>query len=184
MSKREYNKIKSMTLEQVKAHYPPKEDDIFDEDYWYKGVYTYGKELYEFGKYSDFSPPKKSMKNFFKNKELMSRYDEYDFYIVAPEFLEYIIESYKSRVAKYYNEMISPFLGVKDNPSEFLNSIKTIYGIRDNKYECDFSKITTEEQTALFKMIEHVRSFRTEWVQLTPYNLQNGDAITTSWKYE
>lgn len=33
-------------------------------------------------------------------------------------------------------------------------------------------------------MIEHIRSMRTEWTCLTPYNLKNGDNITTSWKYE
>jgi hypothetical protein len=193
MPKREYNKIKSMNQEELIQHYKidvAADDDIDDEGYWYKGVYQYGKDLYEFGKYTDFNPPKKSLKPFFKNKELMERYAENDFYVVTPEFLEYIIEMYTNRVKNYYNEMMIPFLGTRDElfdrekPSEFLNSIKIEYSYPKNKYEFDFTKITQEEQNALFDIIEHVRSFRTEWTLLTPYNLKNGDAVSTSWKYE
>lgn len=191
MPKSEYNKIKSMTSEQLIAHYKIEVGDFFDGDnYWHKGVYDYGKELYEFGKYVDFDPPKKSSKPFFKKKELMARYDEYDFQIVTPEFLEYVIESYRKRILTYYNDMITPFFGKKDGimvreePTNFLNSIKIIYNYPDNKYQFDFNKITDDEQTALFKVLEHVRSFRNEWSLLTPFNLKNGEAITTSWKYE
>jgi len=187
MPKKEYNKIKSMAPEQVREFYGIELEKEYDgTDYWYKGVYEYGKELYNFGKYTDFNPPKGCMRPFFKKKEMKDRYEEYDFWIVTPEFLKYLIESYKVRVTDYYNEMMTPFFGngkfdKRDN--DFLNSIKVDYGIK-NKYKFDFTKITDDQQNALFEIIEHIRSMRTEWTCLTPFNLENGDEITTSWKYE
>jgi hypothetical protein len=186
MPKREYNKIKSLTEDDLIAFYGIEKED---DGNWYKGVYEFGSDLHEFGKYTDFEPPKKSIKPFFKNKDLMSRYKEYDFYIATPEFLAYIIESYKQRTAQYYNKMLIPFFGAKgsfserEKPSLFLNSIKTHYGI-DNQHEFDFSLITKEEQTALFLILEHMKSMRVEWTIFDPYDLTKGSSITTSWKYE
>jgi len=181
MPKTEYNKIKSMNKEQLVDFY---NIDIDDDGYIDKSVHDYGKCLYELGKYTDFKPPKNSMKPFFKNKELMEVYDENEFYIVAKEFLAYIIDSYKDKITNYYNDMVLPFLP-SDIPSNFLNSIKTdtrYYPKRDITF--DFSKITQDEQNALFKMIEHMRTMRSEWVYLTPYDLESGEDITSSWKYE
>lgn len=188
MPKQEYNKIKSMTPEQFVVHYNIDKDE--DDDRWYKGVYDFGKELYEFGKYVDFEPPKGSMKPFFKKKEMKERYEEYEFFVVTPEFLEYVIGTYKKRVEDYYNKMMLPFFGKsesisdREDPSTFLNSIKTEYRYPDNKHTFDFSLITEEEQTALFNIFEHIRSMRSEWTVLTPYDLTRGDEVTTSWKYE
>lgn len=116
MPKREYNKIKSMTKEQLIEFYniEVSGEGSFDAGYWHKSVYEYGTELYEFGKWTGFTPPKKSLKPFFKNKELMKKYDEYDFFIVTKEFLGYIIETYKQKIADYYNDMMKPFFGVSD----------------------------------------------------------------------
>ena len=188
MPKREYNKIKSMTTDQLQAFYNIEIEE--GEKYWYKGVYEYGESLYEFGKYTEFDPPKKSLKPFFKNKELMARYDEYDFFVVTPEFLEYIIESYKKRISDYYNDMMMPFFGKsedwteREKPTTFLNSIKTKFKYPESDHTFDFSLITQEEQNALFKIIEHIRSMRPEWTHLSPYNLKEGNGVTTSWKYE
>lgn len=183
MPKKEYNKIKSLTKNEMFDFYKIKSDNESDDDDddRYKGVYEFGKELYEFGKYTDFEPPKKSMKSFFKKPCLKEMYEEYDFYIVTPEFLAYLIENYSNKVRKYYDEMIMPFMGEE---SDFLNSVEIKRDFPDNNYAFDFSKITNTQQTALFKIIEHVRSMRTEWVQLTPYDLEGGDSITTSWKFE
>lgn len=192
MPKREYNKIKSMTKDQLIEHYKiEREDYEIEEGYIGMGVYDFGKELYEFGKYTDFEPPKGSLKTFFKNKELNKYYtDEHDFNIVTPEFLAYIIDSYKKIVTDYYNDMMNPFFGKKverydrDNPTDFLNSVKVEYNYPNNKYNFDFSLITQEEQNSLWKIIDHVRSMRTEWTTITPYDLSRGDEVTTSWKYE
>jgi hypothetical protein len=192
MPKREYNKIKSMTKDQLIEHYKiEREDYEIEEGYIGMGVYDFGKELYEFGKYTDFEPPKGSLKTFFKNKELNKYYtDEHDFNIVTPEFLAYIIDSYKKIVTDYYNDMMNPFFGKKverydrDNPTDFLNSVNVEYNYPNNKYKFDFSLITQEEQNSLWKIIDHVRSMRTEWTAIIPYDLSRGDEVTTSWKYE
>jgi hypothetical protein len=191
MPKREYNKIKSMTREQLVEHYNLKNEQDEDDNYIGMGVYDFGKPLYEFGKYTEFEPPKGSQKTFFKNKELNKKFTvDHDFAIVTPEFLEYIIDSYKKRVEDYYNKMMVPFFGEKeeryhrDEPSDFLNSVKVEYNYPNNKYEFDFSKITQEEQNALWDIIDHVRTMRFEWAQTKPYDLTEGDEVTTSWKYE
>lgn len=189
MPKREYNKIKSMTEDELVKFYNITYED--DGSGWYKGAYEYGKVLHEFGKYDGFNPPKTSMKHFFKKPELKKIYSDANFYTVTPEFLEYVIETYKQRVINYYNDMLTPFFGydyennyTKRNPSEFLNTIKTEYNYPTNKHIFDFSKITQEEQNALFKILEHMYSMRSEWTYLTPYNLNKGDEVTNSWKYE
>jgi hypothetical protein len=181
-----------MTKDQLIEHYKiEREDYEIEEGYIGMGVYDFGKELYEFGKYTDFEPPKGSLKTFFKNKELNKYYtDEHDFNIVTPEFLAYIIDSYKKIVTDYYNDMMNPFFGKKverydrDNPTDFLNSVNVEYNYPNNKYKFDFSLITQEEQNSLWKIIDHVRSMRTEWTAITPYDLSRGDEVTTSWKYE
>lgn len=180
ITKKEYNKIKNFSK---KALYKYKKEDPKDG---YVGVYNIcPKTLYEFGKYVEFGK-KKFFKPVFKNKLLHEDYnDEGEFVIVEKEFLVHVISYYKERIQGYYNDMIKPFLGEKDHSyGEFMNSIKTNHGYPDDKYTFDFSKITDKEQTALFKIIEHVRDFRTEWVQLTPFDLEKGDEVTTSWKYE
>lgn len=184
--KREYNKIKSMTCEQLIEHY---NIEVDKDGYWYKGVYDYGTELYEFGKYVDFDPPKSSMKPFFKKKETQLRYvDDYEFFVVTPEFLEYIINHYTEKINKYYSEMVTPFYNDDHNFgwSEFLKSAKRGYNMSKNKdtYEFDFSKITKEEQTALYEIINHVRSNSFEWDRTKPFNLKEGTHVSTSWKYE
>jgi len=183
--KREYNKIKSLTTQEVYDYY--KKDK--DEDYI--GAYEFCKKLYELGKYVEFKPPTKSILTFFKNKKTQKYWNEDgELVIVTKEFLAYVIDSYKEKVKNYYNDMVMPFFGKRDSfldhedPSNFLNSIKTEYNYPNNKYKFDFTKITDDEQTALFKIMEHVRSMRSEWTVLTPYDLEEGDEVTTSWKYE
>lgn len=189
--KKEYNKIKSMTKEELIEHY---QLEVEEECGYYigMGVYNFGEKLFNFGKYNDFNPPKKSLKTFFKNKELNKYFtDEHDFNVVTKEFLEHIIENYTEKVKGFYNNMMNPFFGIKeriidrDKPSEFLNSVDIEYNFPNNKCTFDFSKITQEEQNALFKIIEHVRHMQREWVFTTPYNLKSeSKCITTSWTYE
>jgi hypothetical protein len=183
MPKREYNKLKSLTLGELREMYP-----MGDDDYWYKGPYEFGEKLYEFGKYTDFKPPKDSLKPFFKKKETQEFYADTEFHVVTKEFLGYIIESYKQRVVKYYNDMLGPFFGDLGErgttASGFIKSVKTEYGFHKDKRNYDFSKITQEEENALFSIFEHLLSMSTEWVSLSPYDLETKDTVTDSWKYE
>jgi hypothetical protein len=155
----------------------------------YLGVYDIADRenfCYEFGKYTEFDD-KKFFKPVFKNKETQAYYDsEHDFWIVGKEYLELIINHYTDKVRNSYNEMLTPFLD-KDSDhrgSEFLNSVKTEYKLNGNEYTFDFSKMSSNQQTMLFKIFEHMRSMRMEWVSFLPYDLKSGNEVTTSWKYE
>ncbi len=175
LPKKEYNKIKSLTVDEVCAY---KGEE-------YVSVYKFGNELYEFGKYVDFKPPKGSVKTFFKKKDTEKNWNgDGELKVITKEFLAYIISTYDERVTKYYNDMVTPFIDGEYKKGKFLNSVKTEHSYPNNKYTFDFSKITESEQTALFNILEHMRSFRSEWVDLKPYNLEKGIEITTSWKYE
>lgn len=141
-------------------------------------------ELYEFGKYTEFDD-KKFYSNFFENKETQDNYtSDHDFWIVKKEYLEHIIEHYKQKIVDYYNKMMKPFFGDDVKFSDFMESIKTSYDGGNKNHTFDFTKITQEQQTQLFEVLHHMRSMRSEWTFLCPYNLERGDQVTNSWKYE
>jgi hypothetical protein len=164
ISKREYNKIKSLNQKQLSQFYNVEEDDC------YRG---FVKELYEYGKYVEFQPPKKSFKPFFKNKELQKQYNEdQELYAVTDEFFAYTIDSYKEIIQTYYIKMLAPFR--EDH------AILSLY----NK-DYDLSELSLEQKNAVLKMIQHVNSMSMEWLALTPYDLHNDTSeINSSWKYE
>lgn len=183
LPRKKYNKIKSLTIPEIFDYYEWKPKYEGDEPYL--GVYDFGERLYEFGAYVDFKPPKGSLKTFFKKKDVESNWNEDgELKVVTKEFLAYIINTYRERVKKYYNDMYTPFFHDEDNKPNFLNSVKLDYGEHEKKYKFDFSTITDNEQTALFKILDHIRTMRSEWVHLTPFDLVDGNEITTSWKYE
>lgn len=190
MPKREYNKIKVLDEKGLIGFYNIEVVDVFDgPDYWYKGVYEYGKSLHEFGKYTGFAPPKGSIKPFFKNKELMKRYDEHDFYVATPEFLIYVIEGYKQRVKDYYSKMVAPFYQERwDTKSELIKTAKRSFSSSlDDTYEFDFTKATPEEQTQMMVMFEHMRSMWLEWTSknISPVDTElKNNIVSASWKYE
>lgn len=184
----EYNKIKDMTKEEIFEY---KGEDLEDGCV---GVYELVDGVYELGKYVDEFPNKLFLP-VFTNKETKKYFtEENDFFIVGKEFLPYLIEHYAEKVRSYYRDMLDPFFKpegkYRRNPSEFLNSIKTEYGEDlKNHHTFDYNKITSEEETALFNMIEHIRSMGAEWGisfmdDIRPYRLEKGDEVTTSWKYE
>ena|ERR1035437_3480717 len=178
ISKEEYNKIKCFNQKQLCAYKGEEDKEC------YVGAYEVVKELYEFGKYTEFDN-EKFFTPFWDNKEFQ-KYYEGDFWIVNKEFLKHIIEHYADKVKLYYNKMLSPFFSGKYDrePSEFLNTIKTKYGGDEHEHKFDFSKITDNEQTQLFNIIEHVKGMRSEWVNEFAYDLGENDKITGSWKYE
>lgn len=180
--KEDYHKIKDFTKEEL---YKYKNCDI--EEDWV-APYDVVKEIYELGKYVDMFD-ETFFKPFFENEELQSHMNsDGEFLIVEKEFVKTIIERYTENIKKYYNEMYIPFFGEHYDSSEFLNTVSHTVKITDDdilyNYSFDFSKITQDEVNAFNKMINHVRSMRSEWVHLTPYDLDNGDSVTTSWKYE
>jgi len=190
LSLEEYNQIKDLNKEEL---YKLKDEDLEDG---YVGVYNIvPNKLYELGKYVDVFP-EEYFSPFFTNEELQKHCTEgHDFYIVGKEFLANVIDSYSEKIRSLYKDMLDPFFTHEDkyhfNPSEFLNTIHTDYGEGLTRhYTFDFDKITPQEQTALFKIIEHVKSMGNEWGvktfmdKMRPYRLEKGGEVTTSWKYE
>ncbi len=171
MPKRDYNKVKSLDLKALHEAYG-------HEFSFYKQT----KELYEFGKYVDFDPPKGSTSPFFKKKEVKEQHEDYNPLVVTKEFLAYVINKYRQHVIDYYNDMYAPFL---DSESMLMKSVKPeVYKDGDIQYTMDFSQVSTAENIAIKKCLDHVREFRAEWVCLTPFDLDEGDSITKSWKFE
>jgi hypothetical protein len=188
----EYNKIKSMTLKELFEYKGEEynEEDIYENGH--VGVYDLGTELYEFGKYTDFTPPETSVKEFFE-KECVKEYyaSDNDLHIVTKEFLAYIIEYYSQKVKKYQEDMLEPFYPSirtekwNPEPCEFLKSVSTEYNHPKDKHKLDFSKITEEQQSALFEIIKHMKDMHFEWaLNRRPYNLEKGVSVTNSCKYE
>lgn len=141
--------------------------------------------LYEFGKASDFDD-EKYYTPFFDNKETHNYYNtDNEIWIVNRDYLKHIINYYNNKIKDNYNEMLTPFFGEKYDPCDFLNTIESKYNSDRFDFNFDFSKITQEQQNALWEILEHIRWFRIEWTQLTPFNLDDGnERITKSWKIE
>lgn len=172
--KRTYNKIKSLSIEELCKFY-----NLDNPEYLDNKLFT--TKLYDFGKANDFEFPKGSLKTFFKKKETNKIFhnDDIDFYLTDKVLLEYIINHYKSKIQTYYDKMILPLLS--DNATVLKSHTVEYEDEINNKY--DFSKITTEEQNAIYDIINHVRLIRSEW-QIGTFDLNKGAEITSSWKYE
>jgi uncharacterized protein YwgA len=183
LSKKKYNKIKK-----------------FNKNEWYKynnislddwvGVWEIGESIYELGKCVE-SFDKKLFKPVFLNKKLQSEYeDEYDFYKVGPKFLEAIINRYSENIRLHYSNMTDAFYKDGKCISDFYNSKK--YDYINKKCIFDFSKITEEEQYAIYQCIDHVINMAQEWginsysgqENKKPFILKKGIDIVSSWKYE
>jgi hypothetical protein len=154
LPKSEYEKIKNFTKDELYKH---KNVNAKDDSI---GVYDItDKELYEFGKYCEFKT-KGMFKPVFLDEELQEEFtDESEFYIVGKKFLKAVIENYTEKVKKIYVDLLD--------------------GITNE--HVTFKEIPADKALKLF---EHVHGNSFEWLQVTPYNLDSGDAITTSWKYE
>lgn len=170
-------------------------DNVEIEDN-YIGVYDLvDKTLHELGKYVPVFGEDYRV-DFFTNKELQSYYEsDYELYVCTKEFFKAIIDMYSDNIRTYYKKMLKPFFTEENNRfsrSEFLASAKR--GIDEetfnDTYQFDFSKITDKEQTAIMGLINHVRDMGMEWGinaisdDTRPYDLDQTDYISNSWKYE
>ncbi len=124
----------------------------------YVGVYDIATtKLYEFGKYTEFDNSK-FFKPFFSDERLQSEMcSDSDFYVVEKDYLKHIIEHYNEKVKAFYKELLSGI--TEDN----VNSIP---------------------QSKAAEFYNHIRSNSNEWLHLTPFDLDSGDEVSTSWKYE
>jgi len=191
LPKKEYEKIKNFTKEELYKY----KGESLEEDMGYVGVYNIAEDThYELGKYVD-EFDKEMFAPVFLNNELQKHFtNEHDFYIVGKEFLEAVINRYAKIVKSNYDNLLSPFFKDNRKGSEFLESVKSDYDPDSEDFEqihkFDFSKITDKEQTKLYEMIMHLKSFGSEWgshsfvKDMKPYDLGSSDKIVTSWKYE
>jgi len=181
LPKEDYNKIKDLTKGEILAHFNRSPDD-------WVGPYDICKELYEFGKYTNFQPPDGSMIPFFTNKELQEFYSVDDeIWVVNKDFLKYIIDSQRDRIRGYLRDMVSPFLDENGWKGDFFKSVETKYGLKNDTYDFDGSILTPNQKTSIINIINHIISINSEWSydHILPYKLDDGkDEITSSWKYE
>jgi hypothetical protein len=174
ISKREYNKIKKLTVPEI-FHYKGK---VYDEEDWIGPYEIVEKEHFELGKYVDEFPGK-LFKPFFKNKETNGKYSsDGEFYVVEKEFLLAVIERYRDGIRSDYKRLLDPFFESK-------GKIKAAFLSKKE------NPITDEELTAIYLLVDKVRMFGLEWgvtgwfPDQVPYNAQEGSEETvSSWKYE
>jgi hypothetical protein len=167
ISKTEWEKITDLSKEDLyKLH------DEDPEDGWVS-MNELCEQLYELGKYTEFDDSK-FYTPFFRNTETQDYYkSDHDFHIVGKDFFEHVIEHYSDKVRKYYDEMLKSFW----NPET-------------KDFKIELSELTPEYKKSLYLCIEHCRSMAMEWGvttwwgKETPFNLEKGDYVTTSWKYE
>lgn len=175
LPKKEYNKIKGFTLQELYVHKGEEWSEDFSEGY--VGVYDVAYNChYELGKYVDQFPDK-YFKPVFKNKETQKHFtEEHDFYIVDQEFVKAVIDNYTEKIRKYYNDMLN----------ELFDGSKVKAGFMIDKN----NKPTDAEMKTVFAIVDHVRSMAMEWgvagwlPDEVPYSLDPKRDLVSSWKYE
>jgi hypothetical protein len=175
LPKKEYNKIKRMTIQELYVF--KNEEWVEDYSEGYVGVYDVAyNQHYELGKYVD-QFDKKFFKTVFKNKETQKHFtEEHDFYLVEKEFVEELIKYYTEKIRTYYRNMLEPFFEGSEVKAGFMKTKET--------------PITVEEIGGIFELIDHVRSMAMEWGvtgwvdDSTPFDLNYDRELVSSWKYE
>lgn len=171
MPKKKYEEIKGMTLEEYHQAYPKDvdKDEWDDEITYYVSRYSALENSYELGKYTGFNGEKMGGKRFFDLDETNDSVHNSDseWLLVEKDFLKLVIEDYRSKIKKYYEEMVS--VGR--------------FGFPDKNKKIE--DLTKEEIAALYN---HVADMGSDWINpwdTPPYNLDSDDdKITNSWKYE
>lgn len=159
ISKKEYRLIKNMSYDQLYDYMVTKEDNNCDmfEDSKYVPVYQLCERIFEFGKHCEFHSFLNGVP-FFKNKDTQKYYNsDHEVMIVEKDFLKNVIEHYTNKVKNYYKELLK---------------------------DIDINNKDTFTQNNFYKLWEHINSFNSEWNYLMPYNLEKGDEVTKSWKFE
>lgn len=161
--KEEYNKIKCFNQEQLCAYKGEEDKEC------YVGAYEVVKELYEFGKYTEFDN-EKFFTPFWDNKEFQEYY-EGDFWVVNKEFLKHIIEHYKSKIISYYDKLLDCSATDRAHEKHGVLRIK----------EDEVKNISPEKVAEWFN---HIRNILMEWTHDFAFNMKDDDKVTHSWKYE
>jgi hypothetical protein len=159
ISKENYEKIKDLSPTELDNHFNLNKEE--DDVYYLSKKDLEVKELYELGSYCDYGyKHKELLTDFFSNKETNELYHNSDteFQLVnSKDFLAIIIDDYKERVKRMYENLLKDY------------------------DRSDLSKLT---KVQVMEAFEHISSMSFEWTHLTPYDLDETEKITSSWKYE
>ncbi len=178
LPKKKYDEIKELSLKElfIKRGLAWNEEDPFEEDYI--GPYDLVDQThYELGKYVD-SFPAELLKPFFLDEATQKTLgDESDLWIVDKDFLLAVIEMYRDKIRKYYQDMLDPLFSEDGRPkAEFMKT--------------DGAPISTDDLSAIFKVISHVKDMGSDWGVMnpwtkgTPYKIEGSETIVDSWKFE
>lgn len=172
ISKRDYNKIKSLTKEEFFSLYKIENmDDRVDRD---KFIINLEYISHDFKN----KIPKKSFKKFFKKDCLNEVYDNSDteLKIATKEFFEFVINDYKLKIVSWYERLLSPYMTLDSWNMFQIDTLK-------------IPEIKSEEfLNAFIPIIEHLRNNHHEWGSKFSFfedNLKRDDLkVTNSLKYE
>lgn len=178
LPKKEYNKIKSMTIQELYAYKELKWNDNPDEREDWIGPYSISaKTEYELGKYVD-QFPKEFFKSVFKKKETQRYFtEEHEFYLVEKKFVEHLINYYSEKVGSIYKNLLDPFFDDKGKSLPEFMKDKSI-------------PLSEKDLASVFLVIDHVKSMGIEWgvkfpwLENKPYSLDPERELVSSWKYE
>lgn len=206
--KRVYNKIRTQPIEELKKMAIESAEvrgkmksyvGIYDDDNDYVDsevkhminqelIEQHLVELHNLGKGVDLgAAPKKSTRNFFTKKEsnLIVCNCDTDMMIVTKEFFKHVIELYVGYIQTFYKDM-------KFERDEYRSILEKMERIEHDDWEREDDyklkpdqELTQTEITKLLKCADHVRMNAIEWLQNTPFKLDDDDdSVSRSWKYE
>lgn len=164
ISKLEHDKIKNFTKEEL---YEYKNEPL--DEMGYIGPYDIVESIYELGKDVDVFPAE-FFKPFFENQTLQNDFNnDHELFLVDKDFLKFVLDRYYDKVRSYYKSLLEPFQ--TDDKFPRLKDPKT-YSPQD-----------------VYNVVKHIESISYEWgcspfSDRPPYKIDDGEAITTSWKYE
>jgi len=152
MLKAELIKLNALTIEEFNLKK--------EKDEWYSVMDEVQKDIYEFGKYVEWTEGefKKYCNPIIKNKEV-NEWIEGDFYTINKDGLAFIIDYYRKEVYEHYKYM-----------SDIMK--KVLEGKHNDKL-------------AMANIYNHVNGMTMEWAS-SPYILstEKDTEIVSSWKYE
>lgn len=165
--------IKDMTMDEIKNYWSNKTGEEIDEDgYLYIPIYELSNEIYELGKYCELDYLNEHKKDIFSKKEVEDYFnDGQEFKIIGKEGLLAIIEDYRLKVVKMYQDLINRMEKPEDEKTE------------DEK--------VTEMLHPEDSPLSHFKGKLREWDcelggrKFTPYQLnEKVNSVVSSWKYE
>lgn len=175
----EYEKIKNLSPEELNKFQS-------EDDEYYFDTSKYISEIYEFGKDTQFDD-ENFYTPFFTNEKCQELYfSDTELWVVEKDYLKHIIEHYRTKIISFYESRLNSF-GFGEEVSKFMSQKPKLSWDAENferQYHLDFSNITDKEASSIWNIIHDAKSNLHEWKLNPPYDLDGGDEVSLSWKYE